>query len=349
MEVQKKNYYEQAYALHQTCPVVNAHLDLPAEIYARYQCGEREVIKHHFLEDFKSAGINVMVCSVFIETSNLPYRGLELTLKQISSFLDDIESVKDSVLLIRTKDDLKRAIAEDKIGLLLFLEGLDIITDDCSILRALYEMGVRGASLTWSRRNYLGEGTCRAREDIDIRGGLSRLGIKTIAMMEELHMFVDVSHLNDDGFFDIVKYARKPFIASHSNARSVYKNYRNLTDEQIKLLAKHKGVMGMNAYHGFIAKVGEAFAHPVDCLCEHIEYILALVGDNHVGFGLDLCDSYYDVIPLISSEQEKNDVLCGHAQLVEVTAKLLQHGVKKSSVKKIMGGNFIRFFEQVLE
>lgn len=345
MESVKDNYYDKAYYLHQHNPVVDAHLDLAAEIYIRYQNGEKEVIRNHYLDNFKKAGITFIVSSVFVQTSQLPARGLELTLNQISALLEDIETVKDEVVLVKSKQDIQKVINEGKIGIILYLEGLDIITNDCNMLRALYEMGVRGASLTWSRRNYLGEGCCKASQRIDIKGGLSSLGIKTLQMLEKLHMFVDVSHLNDDGFEDVVKRSTRPFIATHSNARNVHMNYRNLTDNQIKLLAARGGVMGLNAYKDIVGV--ESFNHAIIKMCEHVIYIINLVGETHIGYGLDLCDSYEEAQPRIEFSLERYDCIRNHTELIDVTAELLREGVSDEVVKKIIGQNFVDYFMNI--
>ncbi|MFA9376157.1 MAG: dipeptidase [Lachnotalea sp.] len=339
-------YEKRAYELHQENPVLDAHLDLAAEIYERYQVGEKEIIKNRYLADFKQAGISFIVSTVFIETIQLPARGLELTLNQISALLEDIETLKNEVILVKDKFDIEKVIAEEKIGIILYLEGLDIITNDSNMLRALYAMGVRGASLTWSRRNYLAEGCCRANQLEDIKGGLSNFGIKTLQMLEQLNMFLDISHLNDDGFEDVVKRSKKPFIATHSNARNVHMNYRNLTDNQIRLLAARGGVMGLNAYKDIVG--ADPLDHPIIKMCEHVRYIINLVGDNHIGFGLDLCESYEKAVLRQEFTTERNDCLKNHSELILVTAQLLREGVSEESVIKIIGKNFIDYFKEIM-
>lgn len=346
VEILEDYYYKKAYELHQKNPVVDAHFDLAAEIYARYQNGEKEVIKNHYLDNFKKAGITFIISSIFIETKQLPTRGLELTLGQISALLEDVESVQEDVMLVKSKNDMEKVIEKGKIGIILYLEGLDIITNDCNMLRALYAMGVRGASLTWSRRNYLGEGCCMASQNEDIRGGLSKLGIKTLQMLEKLNMFIDISHLNDDGFEDVVKRTTKPFIATHSNARNVHMNYRNLTDNQIRLLAARGGVMGLNAYKDIVG--ADPYNKPIGKMCEHVLYVSHLVGEDHIGYGLDLCDSYELAKPRVDFNLERNDCLRNHAELVEVTAELLREGLSEERVKKVIGQNFVNYFMKVL-
>lgn len=342
-----EKYYEEACRLHRTYPVVDTHLDLAAEIYYRRRNGEREVIRSHYLEPLKKAGVRLVVSSVFLENEDLPARGLELTLGQIAALYEDLESVKEEVRLVRSKSEILQVIEEGKIGILLYMEGLDVLTWDCSMLRCFYEMGVRGASLTWSRRNYLGEGSCTAGEYRQVRGGLSELGKKTVRELELLHMFVDVSHLNDDGFADLAGVAAKPFIASHSNARTIHDNYRNLTDDQIRLLSGRGGVMGMNACSEIVGAVpGPA---GISKMCDHIEHIIRLAGPEHVGIGLDLCDAYYAARAKKELPAQRDDCLKDHSDLILLTAELLRRGGREEDIARILGGNFLRYFCDVLE
>ncbi len=337
---------DRACELHRKYPVIDTHLDLAAEIYYRYQSGEREVIRRHYLENFKKAGIRLVVSSVFVETEDLPMRGLQLTLDQIAALYEDLESVKEEVCLVRTAQEIRQTMENGKIGILLYMEGLDILTWDCRMLRCLYELGVRGASLTWSRRNFLGEGCCTASQYKNVRGGLSELGKETIRQLEKLHMFVDVSHLNDDGFEELAEIAQKPFLASHSNARSIQDNYRNLTDAQIKTLAARGGVIGINAYMDIVgATPGK---QGIAKMCDHIQYIMNLVGAEHVGVGLDLCDAYYAARAGCDLPEEREDCLMDHGELILITAELLRRGVPEEEIGKFLGENFMRYFGRIL-
>lgn len=195
-------------------------------------------------------------------------------------------------------------------------------------------------------------------------------------------MFLDVSHLNDEGFDHVCRLAEHSFIATHSGSRKVYDNYRNLTDTQMLALAKGGGIMGMNGYK-YIA--GSLEGNHIEMLCRHIEYEVEKIGPEHVGFGFDLCDSYDRAkacleiycpslgttpdLPFASNlvhasddgdsedfmafEKEeasvqRDDCLLHHGQIPLVTAALLQRGMDEDSVKKIIGGNFIRYLANVI-
>lgn len=339
-------YHIMAEELHEVYPVVDGHLDLAGEIYIRNRRGERNVIKKRYMPYFREAGVRFVISSIFIETDWLPEKGMQNAMHQISALLEEIESLDGEGVLVKNREDMDYVLRERKLGFLLSLEGLDMMAEDCGTLRAFYECGVRGASLTWSRRNYMGEGCCKAGELRDVRGGLSQLGITAVRELERLHMFVDVSHLNDDGFEDLMKVVTRPVVATHSNARSVTMNYRNLTDDQIVRLSETGGVIGLNAYRKLVgSQPGE---EAVIKMCSHILHISRLVGEGHMGFGLDLCDSYDRAAAGTEKTKQRGDCLRSHGELVEISAELLREGMSEQNVCGVMGGNFIRFLEKIL-
>ena len=284
------DFKEVALNLHRNSIVADAHLDLAGEVYNRYLAGEKEVIKNKYLENFKKGGFNIIVSSLYIDDIFLPEMGLKIALGQISALMEDIETCDGEVKLIKTKKDLEEVINENKIGIILSFEGLDPIGNDIRLLRIFYELGVRAGGLVWSRRNYVADGCSFSPVEEGQRGGLTKFGVKAVRQMEEMNMLIDVSHLNDEGFWDIINFTNKPFIASHSNVRNIHGRMRNLTDEQIKAIAKRNGVIGINAYKS-IAGVKEG-EDPIKKLADHIEYMVKLVGASHVGYGFDLCDSW---------------------------------------------------------
>lgn len=386
----EQQYIQRARELHRICPVVDTHLDLAGELRIRVDNGEVNPLREHYLQPLRACGVNLLVSSVFLEDSMLPEAGLRLAMDQISVLMDQIEK-NEEFIPVRNIRELEGALEQDKIGIMLYMEGLDCIGSDLRLLRILWELGVRGASLTWSRRNALASGCCKANEEFNIGGGLSREGILAVQEMERLGMFVDVSHLNDDGFEDICRITRAPFIATHSNSRSIHFNYRNLTDDQIRRLAAQGGILGLNGCRCIVgasrddgisgqpmenkdipgtscsSKVYEAapetlrgyeeygaiwetprgregYGAGLEMLCRHVEYEVKLAGADKVGYGFDFCDSY----DRANGEDSHNDVLVDHSHVPELTAALLQRGMAEEDVKNIIGGNFIRYFRNML-
>lgn len=344
MELEKK-YMEKAQRLHREFPVADAHLDLAGELLFRVQNGEENPLRKHYLKHFREGGLNLVVSSVYLRDRELPEAGLRSALDQISVLLEQIDK-NEEFSLIQTSEDMERIIREDRIGILLCMEGLDCIGRDIRLLRILWELGVRGASLTWSRRNALASGCCKAGQRIQIPGGLSAEGALAVKEMERLGMFLDVSHLNDDGFQDICRIAEKPFAATHSDSRSVFFHYRNLSDGQMKSLAARGGMMGLNGCGCIVGcREGE---DPLEMLCRHVEYEASVIGIERVGYGFDFCDSYEEAQPRFPGSLSRDDCLIDHSHIPELTAALLQRGMSKEDAVKLIGGNWIAYFRKML-
>lgn len=357
----KEEFKRKAEFLHKIWPTVDAHLDLAGEILIRERLGEKKIIRSHYLSNWKKAGLNLIVSSIYVPDDVLRRGGVpgawEDALSQIRILNREIADTQE-LMAVRNCEDLQRAALGEKIGILVYMEGLDCIGEDLSRLSELYDLGVRGASLTWSRKNALAFGCCKAGQRIRISGGLTELGKRAVCEMERLSMFLDVSHLNDDGFEDVKRIATRPFCATHSCAKEIYENYRNLTDEQMAYLAAQGGVMGLN---GCKYITGSLSGNHLEMLCRHAEYEVRHMGGGHVGFGFDLCDSYdaakadldwADRIRKGEKTEKKEAELCDclpdHGSIPLLSAALLQRGMEEETVKGIMGGNFIRYFGRVL-
>lgn len=317
----QETFVEQGKLLHRKHPVVDMHLDLAGEMLLRHQLGEQNVLYHRYLPAFWQAGIRLIASSVYVANCDLDHAWAN-ALMQIELIKGEIvtcnvelanrccgygeyadiysgkrghaehecrENGYTQVRLVKTWQDIEQVLQGNELGILLYMEGLDCIGEDLDKLDELHAQGVRGAALTWSRPDALANGCCKASEYRQITGGLTQTGKRAVKRLEELAMFLDVSHLNDDGFADVVRIAERPFAATHSNSRQVYDNYRNLTEDQLKKLGEQGGVAGLNGCQ-YIA--GSKAGNHLEMLCRHVEHEVSLIGAEHVGFGFDLCDPY---------------------------------------------------------
>ncbi len=364
----QEEFIKKAKKLHRIYPAADAHLDLAGEILIRQKNGEKNIIQHYYLEHWKKAGIKLILSSVYVPANVLEEGNVqgawENALSQIQALKEEIAGSRD-LFLVTAKKDINKVRSGDKIGILIYMEGLDCIGEDVRRLESLFQLGVRGASLTWSRANALANGCCKAGEYKQVPGGLTKTGIEVLRELERLSMFLDVSHLNDDGFSDVVRLARRPFWATHSCAKDIWDNYRNLTRQQMKELADMGGVVGLN---GCKLITGAKEGNHLQMLCAHAEYETELIGAMHVGFGFDLCDSY-DRGAFISqqlqgekktpeqiarlekrakTELERMDCFENHSQIICLTAALLQRGMKTEDMIMIMGGSVLQYLEQIL-
>lgn len=336
--------------IHNRIMIVDAHLDLAGDVFNKRKEGKRKVIESYYLDSFKAGGIDVVVSSLFIDDNYLPEMALRYALDQISALLEDIEESREKIMLCKGYNDILNAKAKGKQAILLSFEGVEPIGNDLSLLRIFYELGVRILGLCWSRRNYAADGCSFSSIKEDKGGGLTDFGIELVKKAEELGMIIDVSHINDQGFFDTVKTSQGAIIASHSNCRTLSHIKRNLTDEQIKAIASSGGVIGINAV-SIIASDDEKA--DVDILVEHIKHIKNLVGVKHIGLGFDLCDQ---ILNSTDSHEITIDGICrthydliqGHRNLYKLTEALLSQGFEEAEIEMIYGKNFLNVFQKYL-
>jgi len=226
------------------------------------------------------------------------------------------------IMHCKSAEDIKTAFALHKVAAILTVEGGAVLGGDLEKLDALHADGVRLMTLTWNDTNEIGNG-CFAEN----KGGLTPFGKQTLRRMQELHMLVDVSHLNERGFYDVAEYTTRPFIASHSNAQIVENQYaraRNLTDEQIRVLVERNGLIGLNLCDVFL---GDDGACGPDAVLRHISHFLDLGAQSVLAFGCD-----YDGCTVHPS-------LNGIDRIPSLFDYLLQHGIGEETLKKIFFEN----------
>ncbi len=326
--------------------VVDAHFDLPWDVANQRDRGHTQVIANQYLDRFREGGFNLIVAAIFIENFFLPEMGLRRALDQISYLEEELDHLAAEILLCRSLEDIRQIKDDARMGLMLSLEGADPLQGDLQLLRIFYDLGVRGLGLTWSRRNEAGNGCSFTGTAQDRPGGLTAFGRALVQKAEALGMLIDVSHLNEAGFWDVMEVAQTPVIASHSNCRALANTPRNLYDQQIEALAASQGVMGVNAISAFVGD--EARKRGVDDLLDHVDHVVKVAGIQHVGIGFDFCGGFQNHLSL-PHPLETYDVLPGHHHLKDFTAGLVQRGYDEEDISLILGGNLMRIYERVLK
>ncbi|NLJ33397.1 MAG: membrane dipeptidase [Firmicutes bacterium] len=316
---------ERATRLHKEALVWDSHCDTLLDITAgKRSLGERTSRGHLDLPRLREGGVKVQIFAIYIDSA--PY--LRRTLEFLSAFYGEASKNRDDMELATTSKEIKEIVARGKLAALLSIEGGEVLEGAPEILPCLYRLGVRALGLTWNHRNELADGVGEARTG----GGLTKMGIETVAQMNNLGMVVDVSHLSPAGFWDVLEYSSQPVIASHSNARGVHDHPRNLSDDQIRALSAQGGVMGINFAPHFLGPAGD-----LNAVLNHIDYIVHLAGIDCVGLGSD-----YDGIAATPTGLE--DV----SQLPNISRGLVARGYTDEDIKKILGENFARVFAQVM-
>ena len=171
----------------------------------------------------------------------------------------------------------------------LHIEGAEAIDPDFELLDVLHEAGLRSLGLVWSRPNAFGHGVpflCPSSPDTG--PGLTALGKELVGACNRLKILIDLSHLNEKGFWDVAETSNAPLVATHSNAHALSPHSRNLTDEQLAAIRGTGGMVGVNFATSFLRADGRADADtPAELVIDHLEYMLERVGDDGVGFGSD--------------------------------------------------------------
>ena len=168
----------------------------------------------------------------------------------------------DEIRIVRSYDEMMQARANGKFYVFIGVEGMAYIGEDLSKIDEYYDFGARHAILTWNEANALGAGALSGKTD-----GLTAIGKQAVRKVQDKGMILDVSHLNDAGFWDVVRLAAKPFIASHSNCRALCDVPRNLTDDQLRAIRDADGIVGINSFNRFVH--ADPKQQTVDMLARH--------------------------------------------------------------------------------
>lgn len=318
------------------------HGDIWTDVTEKRQKGLKNIIRDYHLERFKKGN---MVGGIFVIWIDPPHtsRPKERLIENIKAMSVELWESKDIIKVIYNSNDFYQAMDENKIAVLLGLEGLSGIGEEIENIYTLYQLGFRHGSLTWNEENSLGTG---ARGTIN--RGLTALGKEAIGIMESIGMILDVSHANDKTFWDIYNVARKPFIASHSNSRTLCNVPRNLTDEQIKAIGEVDGIVGINAFNEFIHE--DKNKRNVDYLINHIEHIINLIGIDKVALGFD----FFEYIGKDAANTFIEDDYIGTKGLENISKgkdfilKLKERGFTKEDIEKIGYKNFLNLMDRIL-
>jgi len=291
--------------------------------------GERSTLGHVDIPRLTEGGVDCQVFAVSSSRERTPPYALRTALEMIDVFYRECERNGETIAPVTCYREIVDAVEGGRVAAMLSIEGADVIEGELGMLRVFHRLGVRMVGLVHSLRNLLADGVVDRRTG----GGLSELGVQAVEELDRLGVIVDVSHINDAGFWDVMEVARGPVVASHSNCRAVCDHPRNMTDEMIVALAEGGGVMGMNFAPSFV----HATDPSVGTLVDHIDHIVELVGPDHVGLGSD-----FDGIP--STPLGLEDV----TKMPRITSELVKRGYGEEDVRKILGGNHLRLIKQVI-
>ncbi len=329
---------------------------------------------HSDLDRMKKGGLDVQFFSVWSDGNQLnPYKFANI---QIDSLDAVIKRNPKKIVKVSNTEELLSVVGQNKIAALIGIEGGHQIEDDLNKLDSLYNRGVRYITLTWNNSTkWATSASDETKKDgaLNSEGnkGLTQFGKEIVNRMNKLGIIIDVSHVGEQTFWDVIANTKKPIIASHSSVYNICPHPRNLKDDQIKAIAKNDGVIQINFSSGFLdSTVGkkedeflekhkseidslklsgvneylaeelmypkyrqesEELKAPFNLLIDHIEYIIKLVGVDYVGIGSDFDG-------MVLPPKQLNDV----TKYPLITKALIEKGYNEKDISKILGGNILR-------
>lgn len=310
--------------------VIDGHIDTALEILRQpRKFSERSTIGHCDLARMKEA--NIQAALFAIESGYT----LESLITSIDIWFKFASNPENKILQIKKIDDFDLLKDSDGVGAILHFEGVSGMDEEFKLLRLGYHLGLRSMGLTWSNVNKFATGV-RVTTKRQRKTGLTDLGKTLVREAQDLGITIDVSHLNDQSFWDLYEITEKPIIATHSNARSVCDHSRNLTDDQIKAIHEKNGTIGINFGMKFLdpEHPGEQYTNlGLDVIKKHIDHIVELADINIVAIGSD-----YDGTSIPNCVRD-----C--TKIPELLEFLLNNGYSTQDINKISHQNLLRVFK----
>jgi membrane dipeptidase len=328
--------------------IVDLHFDMPMDLYEKRD--HRSVLATDFLPELQTGGIGVLGVAIYIEDRYLPEMGLRVALDQISRLYTEAEG-SGHFAICKSYENILDARKARKIALLITMEGVEPLGTDRELLRNFYELGVRAIGLTHARRNAAGAGGLFAASGSS-RDGLTAFGRDVVRQCQALGVIVDLAHISPAGFEDILAITTKPPIVSHTNARKYYDIERNISDEQIKMIGERRGVIGVNA----VLVSPKKEESTLDRYIDHIEHIKNLIGIDGVAIGFDFFEFIYRQWPESARKELAAKFttphfipdLSNHSHARNLTRRLIERGFSDMEIEKIIRGNWMRIFREIL-
>ena len=288
----------------------------------------------------KEGGLDAQIFSIWCGEDYGKGTAFALANRQIDSLYALIARNPEKIVLVRNSKDIQKVVSQNKLAALIGVEGGHMIEDRLDYIDSLAKRGMCYLTLTWNNSTSWSSSAYDEtfKRDSLPHLGLNSLGKQVVRRLNKLGVMVDVSHVGEKTFYDVLATSTKPVIASHSSVYAIAPHQRNLKDEQLKAIAKNGGVVFVNFYSGFLDpsyKESTQIRPPLSLLVRHIDYMVKLIGADHVGIGADFegAESY----PL---------ELDGVQDYPKITKALLDLNYSVKDINKILGLNLLRVLEK---
>jgi membrane dipeptidase len=374
--------------LHKQSIVIDTHNDITSPLLDNgFDLGMRgddpnaKTKTHTDLRRMKAGGLGAEFFAVYVGkefVNKKPGEGggaARRALDVIDVVKEQIRRHPDALEAASTSADIRRIVKSEKIAALMGIEGGHAIEDSLPALRMFYNLGVRYMTLTHTNTNDWADSEGDINNpNVNHHNGLTDFGREVVREMNRIGMMIDISHVADKTFYDVIATTRAPVIASHSSSRAIADNSRNMSDDMLKALAKNGGVVMVNFYDGFLdprkaklafqsramedelklkypndakrvqdeiaawRKANDPGKTPLSVLMDHFEHIIKVAGIDHVGIGSD-----FDGVPLTGLPEGMEDI----SKLPTITFELMKRGYSDADIKKVLGENLLRVMSEV--
>ena len=284
------------------------------------------------------------------------WEGFQETMDRFTGWSQRFKDHSKTLSQGRYADDILQAKKDGKTAVFLGWQNASPIENDLDRLQLFYDLGIRVIQVTYNERNLLGNG-CYERVD----DGLSNFGLDAISIMNQLGILIDLSHVGDRTTLETIDASEKPVAFTHCNARSFVDHVRNKPDDALNALVEKGGVVGANAWPSFLSK---GYESTLDDYVDAIDDLVERVGIDHVGMGTDFCqDQPYSFFQYLFAQQGKKirpmplsipdphyhpHGFSGPDEMPDLAGALVDRGYSDEDIAKVLGGNFLRLFKEVM-
>lgn len=332
--------------------IVDLHADIPLDVDIKRRKGEHQVLERYHLGKLRKGLVSTIINPIYVEAEYKPAGALKRGLQILDAFMEDLNE-SHAFRLVRSYKEFLDAEAEGKIGMVLGVEGGEIIEDDLGLLRNFHRLGVRCFGLVWNQRNLMADGWDHAEDD----QGLTDFGKKVIEELNRVGIIVDLSHMAPKSFSDALEATKHPVIVSHTVTSLLSpphstpsKKLHYQTDDHLKAVSNNGGIIGILAVNE--PPVGVASYMPdLKAYCDHVEHAVRVAGPEHVGLGPDFGDYYFELAQAILPPGAKKETvkdLENHTKLGAVISELLRRGMSEEELHMITRDNFVRVLREVV-
>ena len=319
-------------------PIVDMHADIPWDVNRRRQdekYSKRSVLDDQHLRKLKSGGTAGFNSIVWVEPEYKPHRALRRGLDIIDCLYEDLKLTNNFVLATSGKE-FERIINDDKkIGMILGVEGGELIEESLGVLRCYYRLGLRSFGFVWNERNQLADGYGEIKSK-NGGSGLSELGKSVVDECNRLGILLDGAHITPNGLTDILEFSTDPIVISHGSTLAHEQTLRPISDEHLKMIAKNGGVAGIFAVNY------QKSMPTLDHFLDHIEHAVRIAGIDHVGIGFDYCDYISDIgsSAIVTGLED-------HSKSQNIIHGLRRRGFRDKDIQKLTKLNFLSVLKEV--